>query len=225
VVIVAGALGCAGKSLLGRRTYSKRSFESVAEALTTIRSSQETWSRRAAFAYLGHPENLKGGSESKDDVLGILILALSAEQDPQTRIVILESISRLDDSTRFEPIAPGLQDKDAAVREFACRLAGRTRAPAAAPLLANLLASDASLDVRLAAADALGQIPSRDSANALVAGIADPDVALRFRCEQSLKLITGKDLGRNSADWQQEIETVNFDQVARNPFTDWWQSK
>ena len=80
--------------------------------------------------------------------------------------------------------------------------------------LDTLLVSDPSLDVRLAAADALGHIPTQQAAMSLLTGIEDADVAIRYRSRQSLKQITGKDHAGNVGEWREDIQTANFEELA-----------
>jgi HEAT repeat protein len=128
--------------------------------------------------------------------------------------VILDSLARLGSPTRWDAFNNALQDKDSQVRIAACRLVGKSGSTEQTKALDNLLISDPDLDVRLAAADALRHIPTRESALALLSGVQDSDVAVRHRCRESLKHITGKDFGSNADEWRTEIQTANFEELA-----------
>jgi HEAT repeat protein len=184
-------------------------------ALAAIRESRDPGVRRAAFEYLGDPRRLGGEAGDRDEVTTILGLALQSETEPQTRILILESMTRLGSATRVEAMAPAVGDKDPSVRVAVCRHLSRTRAPEAAAKLDSLLLTDSALDVRLAAADALGNIPTQQAAMSLLTGLDDPDIAIRFRCRESLKRISGKDHAGNVAEWREEIQTANFEELAK----------
>ena len=208
------AIGCEATSFFTRNRSSIPTVDSPKAALAAIRESRDPGLRRAAFEYLGDPRHVGGEAGNRDEVTTILGLALESESEAQTRIVILDSLARLGSPKRVEAMSPAVNDKEPAVRVAACRRLGQTGAPEAAAKLDPVLVSDTSLDVRLAAADALGHIPTRQAAMSLLSGIEDSDVAIRFRCRQSLKTITGKDFAGNVGEWRQEIQTANFEELA-----------
>lgn len=209
--ILISALGCKATSFFARKQYSRPSIDSPAAALAAIRESSDPAQRRAAFEYLGEPDHV--ATDDREEVTGILSLALSSEPNAQTRIVILRSLARLDSPKRWEPIATALKDNDPAVRITACRVVGKSAGPEVVNLLDQLLVNDSNLDVRLAAADALGNIATREAALALLSGVADTDVAMRYRCRQSLRQIIGKDHAANVDQWREEIQTANFEEL------------
>ncbi|MBI3465083.1 MAG: HEAT repeat domain-containing protein [Planctomycetes bacterium] len=179
--------GCKHTSLFTRKNAPPPPIESVPDALSAIRASSDPSVRRDAFEFLGEPRHYSGNDASRDEITEILKLALTSE---------------------------AANDKDPAVRVTVCRVLGQAGATQATPQLDDLLMADSSLDVRLAAADALGNLPSRQAALALLEGIDDPDVALRFRCRESLKKLTGSDHSTDLAGWRQEIQTASFEQPA-----------
>jgi HEAT repeats len=212
VTLLVGTLGCKATSLFTRKTYSKPTVDSGPAALAAIRESNDPAQRRAAFQFLGKLTKL--GTGERDEMSSILALAFTSEPQPETRIVILQSLSQLGSPKRWEAFNAALQDKDPAVRVMACRLIGRSGSTDQTKSLDDLLISDTNLDVRLAAADALSGIPTREAALALLSGVQDSDVAVRYRCRQSLQHITGKDHGGNADEWRTEIQTANFDSPA-----------
>lgn len=213
-VVLLSALGCQATSLFTRKHYAKPTIESPAQALATLRESSDPVLRHEAFEYLGNPKHIGAETSNRDEITSILGLALSAEPQPETRILILQSIARIGSPHRWELIAAAVADKDAAVRVTACRLIGNSGNADAAKSLNDLVRSDTNLDVRLAAADALGNVPNRDSALALAGGLEDPDVAMRYRCRQSLRHILGKDHAGDVAQWREDIQTANFEELA-----------
>jgi HEAT repeat protein len=203
-------LGCTATSWFTRKHYYKSPIDSTATALAAIRESDDPVLRREAFEYLGDPDHV--GPENVDEVTGVLGLALGAEPRAQTKIAILHSLAQLGSAKRLDTIAAALKDSDPAVRIAACRAIGKPGNDEIAQILGELLTSDPALDVQLAAADALSNISSRQSANILLTGVAHSDVAIRHRCRQSLRQILGKDHAGNVNDWQQEIQTASFEE-------------
>ena len=206
--------GCKHISLFTRKNVQPAPIESVPDALSAIRASSDPGVRREAFEFLGDPKHFSGDGAGRDEITDILKLALASEADPQLRITILHSRAKLNSPKAIASIAGAANDKDPAVRVTVCRLLGQSGATQATAQLDELLTADSSLDVRLAAADALGYLPSRQAALALLEGIDDPDVALRFRCRESLKKLTGSDHAADLAGWRQEIQTASFEEPA-----------
>ena len=212
--LLLSAIGCETTSFFARKPSPAPQIDSTKSALAAIRESRDPGLRHAAFEYLGNPKHLGSDAGDRNEITTILGLAVQSEPDAQNRITIMHSIERIGSPKQFEALAPAVSDKDDRVRIAACRLLGKAGTPEAASNLDYLLISDSSLDVRLAAADALGHIPTREAAMSLLTGIEDPDVAIRYRCRQSLKKITGKDHAGNVGEWRQEIQTANFEELA-----------
>lgn len=216
-ILILAAIGCETTAYFTRNKDTTSKVDSVESALAAIRESRDPGLRRAAFEFLGETKHLHGDAAERDEISGILALAYSVEADVQTRIAILGSVARLESPKRVEVFIQAAADKDPSVRMASCRHLGHVASPQAAAQLDQLLVSDTNIDVRLAAADALGKISTRESAMSLLGGIEDSDVALRYRCRESLKQITGKDHAGNVAEWREEIQTANFEQpVNRN---------
>ena len=216
ITVLAGSVGCETTNYLVRHDDKTKlsPINSLPSALSVIRESRDPSERRRAFEYLGDPKHVGNDEARRDEVAGILTLALAAEADTNLRIVLVRSLGSLGSARAVPGLEQAAADKDPTVRIAACKALAHTSAPEAAEKLESLLASDSNLDVRLAAADALGSVHTREAASALLAGLQDSDVALRYRCRQSLKEMTGTDHVSDVAAWREEIQTANFEQVA-----------
>lgn len=73
-----------------------------------------------------------------------------------------------------------LDDPNWRVRGNSVRRLGRMGSISAVPALARILTDEHSAQVRVAAADALGRIPSKDAAVALLQGVNDSEPQVRF---------------------------------------------
>ena len=69
--------------------------------------------------------------------------------------------------------------------------------------LCKLLNSDSDMDVRLAAARALGQTKEKIAMPQLADALSDSDPAMQHRLVQSLKNVSGKDFGGDVEAWRQ----------------------
>jgi hypothetical protein len=128
---------------------------------------------------------------------------IQIEPDPLVRLAVVDAIAEFRTPMAQQVLEAGLDDKDAPVRAACCQVLGKRGDAASVPKLANVLRLDKDIDVRLAAAAALGNINSPETMPALVAALDDRDPALQYVGVQSMKTLTGKDYGPNVEAWRQ----------------------
>ncbi|GEM_PF-2672272 len=214
--VMALSFGACQSTLPFARTRDQTpAVDSVATALGVIRESLDPARRREAFEYLGKPSHTRGDAALRADVCDILALALKADPDPHTRVIIVQALGEIGGADQAPALVAAMGDAEPAVRIAVCRVLGKLKAQDATANLDSLFLTDPELDARLAAAEALGQLPGQQAALALVGGLNDPDVAVRFRCRESLKQMLGQDHGVDLNAWRDEIRHANFDELAR----------
>jgi hypothetical protein len=100
-------------------------------------------------------------------------------------------------------IVPFLKDGDRLVRWEAARALQRIHRPdAVRPLMDRLDPSvEAEMDVRAAAATALGQYAERRVVQALIASLRDPSLLVTHAAHASLRTLTGQDQGDDPRVW------------------------
>ena len=69
--------------------------------------------------------------------------------------------------------------------------------------LRAVMENDDKLDVRLAAIDALGRLPSTETVSALAIALNDRDPAVQYAAVESMKAVSGQDLGNDVAVWRE----------------------
>ncbi|HVU86503.1 MAG TPA: HEAT repeat domain-containing protein [Pirellulales bacterium] len=126
-----------------------------------------------------------------------LAQGIAHEQDPVLRAQVLRTLGHFPNEKSGAMLAAGLHDHERDVRIAACEGLGRHGGPLAATELARVLAEDADMDVRLAAARALGEAKANASLPALGDALEDQDPALQHRAMASIKQISGKDFGND----------------------------
>ena len=125
------------------------------------------------------------------------------EQDPLLREQIVRTAAHFTSPTADAVLGAALQDRDTLVRLAAIEaIAGRGGSDAV-QALSRLVENEGDIDVRLAAARALGDLQDPATTEALVAALESPDPALQYRAMQSLKSTTGKDFGDDAEAWLQ----------------------
>ncbi len=135
-----------------------------------------------------------------------LATQIQTEPDPLVREAIQKTIAEYSTPLAQQVLIAGLQDDDLDVRLACCsKLAGRTES-AVVSALRQVIENDEELDVRLGAVDALGKISSAESVSALAIALKDRDPAMQYAGVQSLKAISGQDLGNDVKAWQQYAE-------------------
>jgi hypothetical protein len=128
---------------------------------------------------------------------------IQIESDPLVRVAIVRTISEFRTPITQQVLEAGLGDENAAVRIASCRSLGANGGASSVGPLAQALRSDKEVDVRLAAAEALGRFKTPEAMQALVVALDDRDPAMQYVGVQSMKSITGKDYGGDMQAWRQ----------------------
>ncbi|MCG8447968.1 MAG: HEAT repeat domain-containing protein [Pirellulales bacterium] len=132
-----------------------------------------------------------------------LALQIRTEPDPLVRQAIQESIAEFSTPLAREVLIAGLQDDDIDVRITCCqRLGGRSDDSVVGALRA-VLERDEELDVRLAAIDALGRIPTTETVSALALALNDRDPAMQYAAIQALQAVSDQNFGNDVAAWRE----------------------
>lgn len=131
---------------------------------------------------------------------------LLQDPDPTVRAAAVQALGRHGTVEDALPLAARLEDPSPYTRWSAAQALRRIHNPQAVRPLLSTLAKDADADVRIAAADALGQYPDRLVYESLVAALNDSDFSVARAARRSLKTLTGRDLGPEPAPWVQWSE-------------------
>jgi HEAT repeat protein len=85
----------------------------------------------------------------------------------------------------------------------ACEALGELGGPESGRLLGQALSHDTSVDVRIAATKALGEMNDPQAVPILAVALEDPDPALQFSGVEAMRMATGKDLGNDVNRWRE----------------------
>lgn len=133
--------------------------------------------------------------EQAEQVVVDLIRQLETEPDPLLRQALIETAFAFDTPLAKKTPIAGLQDDDPHVRRICCRLLERSPTADSVPALAAVAKQDSDFDVRLAAVRALGASDTPSTRNALLVALEDNDPAMQLVGVESMKRLTGRDLG------------------------------
>ena len=125
------------------------------------------------------------------------------EQDPsaEMRFQAVRTLQHVPGDAALQLIAGSLEDESVKVRMAACDVLGSRSEPQAAHLLAETVNSSVDADVRLAAVAALRGHRGAIVNDALKMTLESNDPALRHAAIESLRTITGQDLGNETEPW------------------------
>jgi hypothetical protein len=188
-------LGCGGcHSFFGYRGWPFPEIENTTFVTPTMR--KDTIRQFAARA---------DGTDSTDQRAQTDQLArqIQIEPDPLVRETIIRAIGEYHTPLAQQVLEAGLNDDNQLVRVACCQMLGKRADMKSVPVLANVLKADKQMDVRIAAAEALGKIKSPQSVSALAVALDDRDPAMQFAGMQSMKAVTGKDYGGDVQAWRQ----------------------
>ena len=131
----------------------------------------------------------------QQEIASQLARQIQVEPDPLVRGAIVETLARFNTPLASQVMIAGLHDADPIVRRKCCHGLGERGDPSAIEPLTRALREDDQMDVRVAATEALGRIPSPEALKALTAALEDRDPALQFAAVQSVKQLSGQDFG------------------------------
>jgi hypothetical protein len=142
--------------------------------------------------------------------------SVATETDPLVKAASITALGRFGRPEDAVVIALALDESQPSqVRWEAAKALQRLHNPAVVPvLLAALRNADEGVDIRVAAAIALGQYPQDRVFQALVAALESPRLSVNEASRGSLTTLTGQDHGLDSKAWLAWYNSVT------NPFAD-----
>jgi HEAT repeat protein len=220
-------VGCAG--FLDDVTSHSFTFKSLwvsPDPLVVLRESSDGTQRAKALRSLQEPKQHGGTEQEQDAVVNLLVTAVETEKQPLCRLAAIEALGHFKDPRAVPAIVKAFDsagtfppDSATVIRCQALRALGETQSPAAVERLVAVVREPRvddkqpladkrqALDVRIAAARALGNFNETQATAALVDVMrTGKDVALRDTAQQSLEQATGKDLPADAKAWEDYFE-------------------
>jgi hypothetical protein len=206
------------------RDFSLKAIFVPPNPLVVLRDSTDGDQRAKALLALKEPKQHGGTEVDQAAVVKILATAAATEKQPLCRLAAIQSLGHFKDPQATQGLidafyAAGTNaspETATVLRCTALNSLGETQNPGAVELLARVVKEPPSegteiekqqaLDVRIAAARALGNFSHYQATDSLVSVLrSEKDVALRDRAYESLKQATGKDLPPDAQAWEQAI--------------------
>jgi HEAT repeat protein len=148
--------------------------------------------------------------EEREKIASGLAARLKDEPSPALRAELVRTLGELPTPAAQQAILAAMADETAYVRTVACTSLGRYPNAEGFQSLSQAVASDADLDVRVAAARELGKFRDFEAPQALRPALDDRDPALQVAAMQSLENLTGQTNFRNSVStWREYLDGGN----------------
>jgi hypothetical protein len=216
--------GCAGfwDDITSRDFKFKDMFKPSPDPLWVIRNSTDGDKRSKALRSLKEPLQNGGSQQEHDVIVNLLIQSAVGDPQPLCRLSAISSLQHFKDPRAAQALMDAYErasyfqrdrpDAMETIQEQALQALGVNGNPVAVDLLVRVLktppltgtAGDKQNDLnqRIYAARALAHFHQYQAAEALVSVLrTEHDVALRNRATESLREITGQELGADAQAW------------------------
>ncbi len=124
-----------------------------------------------------------------------------ADPDPMVRAASAHALGLHGAPEDALLLATALSDSSDLVRWESAKALQRLYNEAVVPALNNAVVNDSSVDVRMAAANALGQYRERRVLEALIRALDDPSLGVSHHAQRSLRILTGENFGSDPVAW------------------------
>ncbi len=153
------------------------------------------------------------GSPSQDKDKVAIQLSEIVSNDPVLllRLNAVRLLGDLNCPESINALKQASKDPDPDIRIAAVQSWQKLPARTAIGELQEIIGSDTNTDVRLAATRALGNFTGEQAVQALALALTDSDPALQVRATESLKSVTGENIGADVAAWQNYVQQYGID--------------
>ena len=223
IVLLAWLAGCGGNSYSLEDQYGNLMLRlfgpSPKQLVKDMFESSDPDLRRRAIECLSRHDWARRGAYVKAYAM------LTEDPDPTVRSAAVRALGRCGDVGYVDKVIARLKDISAIVRQDAAVVLGSLTVPSAVEPLMQRSLGDDSVDVRIAAVRALGSYPTRDVLNTLIKCLDDEDFSVRFEAAESLRRLTGRNIGIDADRWREAISSTTnpFKKPARRKKKSWWQ--
>jgi len=165
-----------------------------------------TYHRRVAELNSQRSQATNASDAEKERLSQKLTEEFRTERSAAMRGEILRTLAEFPTVEAQSTLLAAMNDSDAKLRVAACRGLARRQCPESLAALGNAVGADTELDVRLAAARALGSFRGDDAAKqALSVPLEDNNPALQKVAIESLQNVTGRDYGWSVSTWREYL--------------------
>lgn len=190
------------------------------DPLITLRDSHDGDMKARAYRALKEPKANGGSDQDQEAILKILAAGAAEEPSMVCRLAAIEKLGEFQDPRAAAALKEAYFSKlnggprNAVVRQGALKSLAQTRQPDAVQVLVEATLYGEEMDVRLVAAEGLGNFKDAQASGALVQVLQkDKDIALRGKAAKSLEQITGRSLPAQAEPWEDHFRRVASGEV------------
>lgn len=211
--LVCGAAGLCAIAALGGLTGCDTAGQDISEA---FKFNTPTPSQAAAWMFHRDAEKRRLGISlisnspfgGEEPYLKVYREAI-ADADPMVRAASAHALGLHGQVEDAPLLAKALTDTSQLTRWEAAKGLQRIHNPVAIAPLIEAAVNDADVDVRMAAATALGQYQERRVIEALIRGLDDRSLGVAFHARRSLSILTGENFGTDPVAWLEWSRNVS----------------
>lgn len=199
VILALGVAGCA--PYVGT---TARSF------LGHIQKNPDPNIRYIAYSKLGGRDVFDSDEQKREAVETLIEKYQDGGEPVAIRAMICRTLGELGDPRAREVLLKAVHHQEAVIKIEACRALGKVGLPEDATVLAQIMTLDLLEDARIAAVEGLADLKSHDPRiyRVLLDAMEHDDPAIRLASLNTLRALTGKDLGTEAEAWQRELEPM-----------------
>lgn len=175
-----------------------------------IRQNPDPNIRYIAYSKLGGRDVFDNDEQKREAVETLIEKFQSGDEPVAIRAIICRTLGEIGDPKARETLLKAVNDPEPVIKIEACRALGKVGAPEDATTLARIMTVDHLEDARIAAIEGLADLKSDDPRiyKMLVDALEHDDPAIRLASLNTLRAVTGKDLGTEAEAWQRELRPI-----------------
>lgn len=182
----------------------------AASYLRRIKENPDPNDRYKAYELLASPR-CYDDEQQKARAVDVMIGKLQGDAEPSaTRAIICRTLGELHDPRSRDALRKAADDPDPLIRAEAYRALGKVGTAEDAVKLAAMMSTDTQIECRIAATEGIGQLRSADERiyDTLLRGMEHDDPAIRYASLQSLRNVTGMDMGVDPEAWRPKLQQL-----------------
>jgi HEAT repeat protein len=144
-----------------------------------------------------------GNRQEQEAFAADMAKRMQQETNCTVRMAIVASLADIKAPSANAVLYAGLKDPEPDVRVACCEAWSKRPGPEATRLLAETLSGDTDHDVRMAAVKGLSAAGDKEAVKALAIALEDPDPAMQYCAVDSMRSVTGQDLGNDVKAWRE----------------------
>jgi len=175
-----------------------------------IRQNPDPNIRYIAYSKLGGRDVFDNDEQKREAVETLIEKYENGNEPVAIRAIICRTLGELGDPKARDVLLKAVHHQEAVIKVEACRALGKVGRPEDATILAQIMSLDLLEDARIAAIEGLADLKSDDPRiyRVLVDALEHEDPAIRLASLNTLRTVTGKDMGTEAGAWRRELQPI-----------------